>query len=100
MSYHIVSVRTNVVVFVLLLLLLLATVGAAFLPLADWHLPVAMAFAAVKAILISLFFMHVYYRHKLTWVVSLASLLWLGILILLTLGDYLARGWLPSIPGK
>ncbi len=100
MSSHIVSLRTNVVVFVLLLLLLLATVGAAFLPLADWHLPVAMAFAAVKAVLIGLFFMHVYYRHKLTWVVSLASLLWLGILIVLTLSDYLARGWLPNIPGK
>ena len=100
MSDHIVSVRTNVVVFVLLLLLLLATVGAAFLPLAGWHLPVALGFASVKAILIGLFFMHVYYRHKLTWVVSLASLLWLGILIVLTLGDYLARDWLPNIPGK
>ncbi len=100
MSNHIVSVRTNVVIFVLLLLLLFATVGAAFLPLADWHLPVALTFAAIKAILIGLFFMHVYYLHKLTWVVSLASLLWLGILIVLTLGDYLARGWLPNIPGK
>ena len=100
MSDHIVSVRTNVVVFVILLLLLFATVGAAFLPLAGWHLPVALGFASVKAILIGLFFMHVYYRHKLTWVVSLASLLWLGILIVLTLGDYLARGWLPNIPGK
>jgi cytochrome c oxidase subunit IV len=100
MSNHIVSVKTNLVVFVLLLLLLLATVGAAFLPLADWHLPVALGFATIKAILIGLFFMHVYYRHKLTWIVSLASLLWLGILIVLTLSDYLARDWLPNIKGK
>ena len=41
--------------------------------------------AAAKAVLIVLFFMHVFYSHRLTWVVSIASLLWLGILLALTL---------------
>jgi len=35
----------------------------------------------------------------LTWIVSVASLLWLGILLALTLSDYLSRGWL-DIPGR
>jgi cytochrome c oxidase subunit IV len=99
MSSHVVSVRTNVIVFVVLLVLLFATIGAAYLPLGPLHLPLALSIAAAKAVLIGLFFMHIYYRHHLTWIVSIASLFWLGILLALTLGDYLSRGWL-DIPGK
>jgi cytochrome c oxidase subunit 4 len=99
MTTHIVSVRTNLVVFVVLMVLLFATIGAAYLPLGPLHLPVALLIAAAKAVLIGLFFMHVYYRHRLTWVVSTASLLWLAILLSLTLTDFLSRGWL-AIPGK
>ena len=99
MTTHIVSVRTNVIVFLVLLILLFATIGAAYLPLGPLHLPAALVIAAAKAVLIGLFFMHVYYRHRLTWVVSIASLLWLGILLALTLSDFLSRGWL-DIPGK
>ena len=62
------------------------------------HLPRRLI-AAAKAVLIGLFFMHLYYRHRLTWVVSIAALLWLGILLALTLSDYLWRGWL-DILGK
>lgn len=99
MSSHVVSVRMNVTIFIALLILLFATVAGAFLPLGQWHLPVALTIAAAKAVLIALFFMHLYYRHQLTWIVSLASLLWLAILLTLTLSDYLSRGWL-DIPGK
>ena len=52
MTTHIVSVRTNVIVFLVLLVLLVATVGAAYLPLGPLHLPVAMTIAAAKAVLI------------------------------------------------
>jgi cytochrome c oxidase subunit 4 len=99
MSEHVVSVRTNITIFVALLVLLFATVGAAYLPLGPLHLPAALLIATIKAVLIGLFFMHLFYRQRLTWVVSLASLLWLGIFLTLTLSDYLSRGWL-DIPGK
>lgn len=99
MNEHVISIRTNIIVFVALLVLLFLTVGGAFLPLGNLHLPVALAIAAAKAVLIGLFFMHLYYRHRLTWVVSLASLFWLGILLVLTLSDFLSRGWL-DVPGK
>jgi hypothetical protein len=33
------------------------------------------------------------YSTRLTWAVVLGSLFWLGILLTLTLGDYLTRGW-------
>src|SRR4029077_6556857 len=98
MKHHIASIRTNILVFVALLVLLFATVGAAYLPLGPLHFPVAMTFAVVKAVLIVLFFMHVLYSHRLTMVVCLASCLWLGIMIALTLSDYLTRGRWLDIP--
>ena len=42
-----------------------------------------------------LFFMHVRYSPRLTAIVISASLLWLVILLVITLSDYLSRGWLP-----
>jgi cytochrome c oxidase subunit IV len=103
MKQHISSIQTNVAVFVALLVLLFATLGAAYLPLGSLHFPTAMAIAAAKAVLIVVYFMHVKYSHRLTAVISVASFLWLAIMIALTLTDYLSRSspesWL-SIPGK
>ena len=104
MSQHITPVRTYVAVFIALLLLLVATVGAAHLPLGDLHFPVAMTIAVAKAVLIVLFFMHVLHSHRLTMITAVAGFLWLGILLALTLSDYLSRsgtGWESlNIPGK
>jgi cytochrome c oxidase subunit 4 len=99
MKQHVASVRTNFLVFALLLVLLLATVGAAYLPLGPLHFPLAMTIAAIKAVLIALYFMHALHSHRLTLVICVASLLWLAIMISLTLSDYHSRGWL-LIPGK
>jgi cytochrome c oxidase subunit IV len=103
MKQHISSIQTNVAVFVALLVLLFATVGGAYLPLGPLHFPIAMAIAAAKAVLIVVYFMHAKYSHRLTAVISVASLLWLGVMIALTLTDYLSRSspdtWL-NIPGK
>ena len=92
-------VRTYVAVFVALLVLLIATVGAAYLPLGDLHFPVAMTIAVAKAVLIVLFFMHVLHSHRLTMIIAVAGFLWLGIMLALTLSDYLSRDML-HIPGK
>jgi cytochrome c oxidase subunit 4 len=99
MSQHIMPVRTLVQIFVILLVLLFATVGGAYLPLGPLHLPVAMTIAVAKAVLIVLFFMHLLYSHRLMMVVSLAAFLWLAIMLALTLSDYQSRDWL-KIPGK
>jgi cytochrome c oxidase subunit IV len=99
MTHHVMPVRTNVIIFAILLFLLVATVGAAELPLGAWHVPVAMTIATAKAALIVLFFMHVLYSHKLTMIISVASFFWLAIMIALTLNDYFTRDVL-HIPGK
>lgn len=99
MSHHIIPVRTNLIVFACLMGLLVATVGIAYIDLGDFNLVAAMTIAAVKAMLIVLYFMHVRYSPRLVWLYSGAALVWLALLLGLTTADYLSRGWL-DIPGK
>jgi cytochrome c oxidase subunit IV len=49
--------------------------------------------AFAKASLVALIFMHLRYSRRLMRVVAAAGLFWLGILIALTMSDYLTRGW-------
>ncbi len=58
-----------------------------------------MAIAALKASLIASFVMHALYETKLVRVIMASGVIWFLILISLTLGDYLTRGWMPY-PGK
>jgi cytochrome c oxidase subunit IV len=108
MSDHLVPVRTYLAVFLALLLLTVATVGAARVDLgepviAGLHLPlnmlVAVAIAALKAVLVVAFFMHVKYSGKLVQVVVASAVVFLGLMLVITLGDYLTRNWLGT-PGS
>jgi cytochrome c oxidase subunit 4 len=81
-------------IFGLLLLLTLATVVVAYLPLGGWHTVLALAIAVTKALLVLLFFMHLLHSTRLTWVVAAAGVFWLGILFALTFSDYLTRSWM------
>jgi hypothetical protein len=47
-----------------------------------------------RGLLVALFFMHVLYSSKLTWIAIAGGLFWLGILLSFTLMDYLTRHWL------
>jgi cytochrome c oxidase subunit 4 len=99
MAQHILPQRTYLLVFAALIVLTAATVGASFLPLGGLHLAVALTIAIAKATLVLLFFMHLLYSTRLTWVVALSGLLWLGILIVLTMADYVTREVL-ALPGR
>ena len=81
-------------VFAVLIALTAATVGLSFAELGRWHTPVGLTIATSKAILVALFFMHLLHSPRLTWVVLAGALFWLGILMALTMADYLTRGQL------
>jgi cytochrome c oxidase subunit 4 len=98
MAGHIVAPRTYYLVFAALIVLTLTTVGLDFVNLGPLHTVVGLLIAVAKALLVILFFMHVLYSDRLTWVVALSSLLWLAILISYTLTDYLSRQMIP-VPG-
>lgn len=93
MSTHIVPVRTYYLIFLTLMVCTAITVAVAYVDLGRLNAVVAMAIAVLKATLVVLFFMHVKYSTKLTWAVVIGSVFWLGILIVMTAGDYLTRRW-------
>ena len=99
MSEHIDSVKTYVLVFAALIFATVATTAVAFVDLGPFSVVVALAIAVCKMLLVALFFMHVRHSTKLTRLVLLGALMWLGILILMTLTDFSTRGML-GVPGR
>jgi cytochrome c oxidase subunit 4 len=85
-----------------LLSLLAATIittAVAYVDLGPFSVVVALVIACTKMLLVALFFMHMRHSTKLTRLVVVGGLMWLMILLLLTLTDYLTRGIL-VVPGK
>jgi len=82
-----------VAVFVALVILTLATVGATFLDLGPWHTAVGFIIATAKGWLVALFFMHLLHANRLILVSAGVGLFWLSILMSLTLTDYVTRHW-------
>ena len=84
-------------IWIALLLLLLLTWGLAEINLGPFNNVAALGISAIKTLLVVLFFMHVRYESKLTWVFVAAGLIWLVIMVDLTMSDYVTRG---DVPGK
>lgn len=92
-SKHVLSVKLYAVIFIALVALTLTTTGVAFIDLGgSLNVVVALTIAVVKALLVILFFMHVRYSDRLTWIFVGAGFFWLAIMMALTLGDFLTRG--------
>ena len=89
------AVTTYYTVFAVLIALTAATVGASYLPFGRAHTLIAMAIASAKAVLVLLFFMHLWHSPRLTWLVAFGSLLWLAIMMVLIWADYGTRNWIP-----
>ena len=69
------------------------TIAAAFVDMGPYNNVVMLAIACAKATLVILFFMHVRWSTRVTWVVVMAGFFWLLILFGLGMSDYLSRGW-------
>jgi len=91
-SPHVVSIKLYATIFGALLLLTMATAGVAFIDLGgELNSIVALTIALCKTLLVVLFFMHVRYSSRLTWIFAGAGLFWLLILMSLTLSEVLTR---------
>jgi len=93
-DHHIVPLRIYLLIFVALMLGTALTVAAAYVDMGPLNTPVALAIAIFKATLVVLFFMHVRYGSRLVWLFAGGGFLWLAILLVFILSDYLSRGWL------
>ena len=85
--------RTYASVLAALLALTALTIGVSYVDLGPFNTPLAMLIAAGKGLLVALFFMHLRRAHGVLWLAAAGGVFWLGILIVLTMGDYLTRPW-------
>lgn len=88
-----ISQRTYCWVFGALIVLTFLSIGISFLELGEWHTIAGLTIAVCKASLVILFFMHLLLSKRLAWIVLGAGVFWFGILLALTLADYLTRHW-------
>lgn len=94
----VVPISTYVIVFAILILLLFVNMGMAYVHLGRyWNNSIAVGIAAVQFLLVFWYFMHVkYYRYPLIRYFACAGLFWIGIMIVLTLTDYMTRNHPPG----
>ena len=98
-SHTITPVSVYVRTFLALLVFTALTVWAAHQEFGIFNTFVALAIAVTKASLVVIFFMGVRHNTPLTKVVAVAGFLWLLILFVMGMSDYLTRGWL-GVPGR
>ena len=93
MSAHILPKRIYFTIYGILILCTYLTVQLAFFDLGPLNAIAAIGIAILKATLVVLYFMHLKYSPRLTAAVVAGGVFWLGILVALTMTDYLTRAW-------
>ena len=93
MSGHVAPKGMYYLVFIALIIGTGLTVAAAEVDLGALNNIAMLAIACTKALLVILFFMHVRWSSRLTWVVVASGFFWLLILFGLGMTDYISRGW-------
>lgn len=83
--------RRSILVWAALMVLLLLTFGSAYLKLGTWNSAINLAIAAVKALLVAAFFMHLRSASSMLRIVAATALLTLALLFGLSRPDYATR---------
>ena len=91
---HVAPTSLYLSIFAALLIGTGLTVLVAFYDLGFLNNVVMLTIACVKALLVILYFMHVRWSSRLTWVVVASGFFWLLIMFSITMSDYLTRGWM------
>ena len=92
-AHHVAPVRLYLAIFGALMIGTIITVVVAYFDLGFLNNIVMLAIACTKALLVVLYFMHVRWSTRLTWVVAASGFFWLLIMFGLTMADYVSRGW-------
>ena len=91
---HVTPLSTYIMVFLALAVGTIVTWAASTVDLGMWNTPIALIIATIKAVLVILFFMHVKFSTRLTKLVVIAGIFFLGVLLVLTMSDYASRQYL------
>lgn len=90
-SEHMVGVGTYLAIFIALMVLTAVTTAVAYVDLGVLNVVLMLAIAVTKATLVVLWFMHLKFASRLTWLWAFGSVLFFAILVIITLSDYLTR---------
>ena len=85
--------RPLYIAFLALLLLLIATVGATFIPLEGWNVWIALGIATTKTLLVAAIFMGLNRSGGVVRLASVTGLVWLTFMLTIVMADYMTRGW-------
>ncbi len=91
-SQHVLPLKVYLGVFGALLVLTVITVAISFVHLGPFNLVVAMLIASIKASLVALIFMHLWFDNKLYLTIFGISIAFLTIFLILTMFDSMRRG--------
>lgn len=89
---HVLPVITYLKTWGTLMVLTVVTVAASYVNLGPLNLPIALLIATMKAAVVALVFMHLYYDSKFNLVIFASSVIFLGIFIAFTMSDTETRG--------
>ena len=92
-EHHVVSPKLYLAIVLALLVLTATTVGASYVEMGVFNPIVALGIAALKMMLVVLFFMHVKYSTRLTQLTVGAGIFTFLVLVGMTLADYFTRAW-------
>ncbi|MBV9733891.1 MAG: caa(3)-type oxidase subunit IV [Verrucomicrobia bacterium] len=79
--------------YVALLVLLVISVGLRVFHLGIVESVLLLAIAGIEALAVLLFFMRVQASGRLIWLFASGGFLWLGILLVFVISDYISRSW-------
>ena len=79
--------------YVALLVLLVISVGLRLFHLGIVEAVLLLVIAGIEAVAVLLFFMRVQASGKLIWLFASGGFLWLGILLVFVISDYMSRSW-------
>jgi len=79
--------------YVALLVLLVISVALRLFHLGVVESVLLLVIAGIEAVAVLLFFMRVQASGKLIWLFAAGGFLWLGILLVFVISDYISRSW-------
>jgi cytochrome c oxidase subunit 4 len=88
-----VKIGTYVLVLFVLIALTLLNTGLAFLPVGIFHPIFAVGIAVAEAMIVILFFMHIWWSSRLMKLTVAAGFFTFLVLVVMTLSDYASRAW-------
>lgn len=90
---HIVTPFQYMLVFGTLLVGTAITVIAAYFDMGPLNPIIALGIATFKAVIVILFFMHVFFQSRLIKMTVIAGFFTFLVLIMMTMSDYISRAW-------